>query len=58
MASLIVIDAGPLVALLNKSEREHSRVAKAVQGLRPPFITAEPVLTEACFLLRNEQLAF
>lgn len=53
MAALIVVDAGPLVALLDATEREHRRIAQAVKGLPGPFVTAEPALAEACFLLRH-----
>lgn len=53
MAALIVVDTGPLVALLDATEREHARVAEVVRGLPGPFVSAEPVLSEACFLLRE-----
>lgn len=48
-----MLDTGPLVALLNASEREHARVVQVTQGLAAPFLTTEPVITEACFLLRG-----
>lgn len=53
MSGPTVIDTGPLVALLDASEREHPRVVQVVQGLPAPFLTAEAVLAEACFLLRR-----
>lgn len=53
MKPLIAIDTGPLVALINASEREHARMAKLVESLPGPFLTVEPVVTEACFLLRK-----
>jgi hypothetical protein len=37
--------------LLDAAERERKRIVRVVQGLQAPFITAEPVLPEACFLL-------
>lgn len=50
---MIIVDTGPLVALLDTSERKHKRVVEQLQGLRPPFLTADPVLAEACFLLQR-----
>lgn len=48
----VLLDTGPLVALLNRRERLHSRV-KAVLPLLPvPLLTVEPVLAEAMYLLR------
>ncbi len=49
----VALDTGPLVALLDASEREHARMSQLVQSLPSPFVTVEPVLTEACFLLRR-----
>jgi predicted nucleic acid-binding protein len=47
-----LLDAGPLVAYLNRTEAAHARAVNAVNRLVPPLLTTEPVLTEACFLLR------
>lgn len=53
MKPSVLLDTGPLVALLNRRERLHSRV-KAVLPLLPvPLLTAEPVLAEAMYLLRG-----
>jgi predicted nucleic acid-binding protein len=49
----ILLDAGPLVALLNRSDRQHTWAAEQVAGLRPPLLSCEAVLSEACFLLRR-----
>ncbi len=53
MAKVVLLDAGPLVAFLDRREREHERVVGVMQGLPAPLVTVEPVLTEACFLLRG-----
>jgi predicted nucleic acid-binding protein len=53
LAKIVLIDTGPLVALIDRSEKEHGRVAGIAQGLPSPLWTVEPVLTEACFLLRR-----
>jgi predicted nucleic acid-binding protein len=49
----IIIDTGPLVALLVKGETQHEWVVKQFQNLPAPFVTCDAVLTEAFFLLRK-----
>ena len=49
----VVVDAGPLIALLNRREGHHAWVAEQFRHIRPPAITCEAVLSEAVFLLRN-----
>jgi predicted nucleic acid-binding protein len=49
----IIADTGPLVAYVQDNE-EHSAWAKEMfDRLPPPFLTCEPVLTEACFLIER-----
>jgi uncharacterized protein len=45
----ILIDSGVLVALLSRSDNYHQSSVKAVSSLPKPFLTCEPVVTEACF---------
>jgi len=47
----VVIDAGPLVALLNQSDRHHRWVREVLDTVEPPVFTCEAVISEACFLL-------
>ena len=49
----IIIDTGPLVALLNRADGAHAWVLMQMQGMSPPFITCEAVLSEASYLTRN-----
>jgi predicted nucleic acid-binding protein len=49
--SHIVIDTGPLVALLNGSDRHHVWVREILDTVEPPVFTCEAVISEACFLL-------
>lgn len=49
----IVLDTGPLVALLNRRDRHHVWAREVLDGVDPPAFTCDPVLSEACFLLRN-----
>jgi predicted nucleic acid-binding protein len=53
----VLVDAGPLVALLSKSDSEHQRCVDQSQTLPKPFVTTWPVLTEAAWLLRKEPQA-
>ena len=46
-----IVDTGPLVAFLDRSERHHAWVAERVDELEGPLLLCEPVLTEAMYLL-------
>jgi uncharacterized protein len=49
----VVLDTGPLVALLNRRDRYHRWTTEQWVDVEPPVLTCEAVLTEACFLLRK-----
>ena len=49
----IVVDTGPLVALLNRRDRHHAWVRQVLDTVQPPIVTCEAVLSEACFLMRG-----
>jgi predicted nucleic acid-binding protein len=49
--SRILIDTGPLVALLSRSDRHHAWVREVLDTVEPPVVTCEAVISEACFLL-------
>jgi predicted nucleic acid-binding protein len=49
----VLVDTGPLVALLNRRERHHSWARKVMDTIEPPIFTCDPVLSEACFLLQG-----
>lgn len=49
----VIVDTGPLVALLNRRERHHAWSAKIMDTIEPPIFTCDPVLSEACFLLQD-----
>jgi len=53
MKQNIIIDTGPIVALINSREQYHHWATKEVAHLTYPFFTCEAVITEACFLLRD-----
>lgn len=48
-----VVDTGPLVAYFNARDRWHAWAVAQMQALRPPLVTCEHVLTEACFLVQR-----
>ncbi len=53
MSSRIVLDTGPLVALLNRRDNYHAWARMCFAEAKPPLLTCEAVLSEACFLLRS-----
>ncbi len=53
MKPIVLVDTGPLVALLNRRESHHDWVRQQFSLLQPPLLTCEAVLSEACFLLRD-----
>ncbi len=53
MIRQVLTDTGPVVALIDCRDHYHSWARAQVAELRPPLLTCEAVLTEACYLLRN-----
>ena len=49
----ILIDTGPIVALLNRRDKHHKRVLEFTQNYSGGFVTTWSVITEATHLLRN-----
>lgn len=47
----IIVDTGPVVALLNRRDRHHAWVREVLDTVDPPVFTCEAVVSEACFLL-------
>lgn len=48
-----LLDTGPLVALVDRSERAHEWTRAQFATMRPPLHTCEPVVAEAMYLLRS-----
>lgn len=54
MTEPVLMDTGPLVALLNPRDGAHQRCRQTAEQLRGRCVTCWPVLTEAAWLLRHE----
>ena len=52
MKSQVIVDTGPLVALLNRRDMHHKWIVQQLQDIQPPMITCEAVLAEATYLTR------
>jgi hypothetical protein len=48
---MVLIDAGPLIALIHADDKHHERCVKALRDLAEPLGTVWPALTEAMYLL-------
>jgi predicted nucleic acid-binding protein len=49
----IIIDTGPIVALLNRRDKHHKRVLEFTKNYNGGFVTTWSVITEAMHLLRQ-----
>jgi len=53
----VLVDAGPLVALIDRSDPHHRDCSKTLAGIADPLGTVWPVFTEAMYLLRSSAQA-
>ena len=53
MKSKVIVDTGPLVALLNRTDAAHGWVMQQLSDIAPPMLTCEAVLAEATYLTRH-----
>jgi len=51
MTRSAIVDAGPLVAALDRRDAAHGWVAEQLKALTPPLLVCEPVLTEVAYLV-------
>jgi predicted nucleic acid-binding protein len=51
LAPSYLVDAGPLIALLNRRDQWHSWAEQALEIISEPLWTSEVILAEACYNL-------
>ena len=54
---MILVDTGPIVALVNRADRFHAWALAQTRILPGPLHTCEAVLTEALFILSSSEIA-
>jgi predicted nucleic acid-binding protein len=57
MAASILIDTGPILAMINRRDRWHNRCTAILPRLPLPLLTSQAVLTELLYLVRADRRA-
>ena len=50
---MILVDAGPLVAIVDADDEHHAECVASIQEMREPLCTVWPPIVEAMYLLAN-----
>lgn len=53
----VLIDTGPIVAILSARDAQHDACVEQLRAMRAPLVTTWPVLTEAIYLLPRSPTA-
>lgn len=56
MAQVVLLDTGPLLAMVDRRDASHAWTFERLQDLREPLGCCGAVLAEACFVLRHAPL--
>ncbi|WP_040841115.1 type II toxin-antitoxin system VapC family toxin [Nocardia brevicatena] len=52
---MIVVDTGPLVALMNNRDNRHAECRELLENAPGPLLVPAPVFTEVCLLLESRR---
>jgi len=56
MAVSGLIDAGPIIAILDRNDHWHAACKESVRQFQPPLVTSSAVLTEVFYLVRRARI--